>query len=343
MARLRTSCRRAAIAGLVAMACIGIGAARDRPGIFWGVAESGLELGRGPKAGTNYAIPDPRYYLDHGVRLIRLPFQIGRMQPQPRAPLDGAFIQRMRAIVQLDQAHGAVTVIDPHAYGFFNIDGHPSDILTDPAAAADYVDLMRRIAATFVHDDVAIALMNEPHTGSDIAYSAIWNAAIAAIRDAGFTGTIIVPHAHWSNAADISPQRPFTGHIIDPLNRWVLEVHLYLDPDSTGTYRHPVANAEVGHDRLAGAIAWSRQSRIKLFLGETGAPPDPTGLAALHRVLQDVASAPDAVWGIALWGAGPWWKPNYPMRLDPIDGAPRPQFTMLENTFAVTPPQGGAP
>jgi hypothetical protein len=44
-------------------------------------------------------------------------------------------------------------------------------------------------------------------------------------------------------------------------------------------------------------------------------------------------AAPDAFWGIALWGAGPWWKPNYPMRLDPIDGVARPQFVALENTF----------
>jgi endoglucanase len=310
-----------------------ISAAVAKSPILWGVSESGLELGHGPKAGTNYAIPNPSYYLRHDVLLIRLPFQIVRMQPQPQSPLDAAFVQKMRAIVRLDEDHGAVTVIDPHGYGFFDIDGRPGDLLTDPAAASDYVDLMRRIAAVFAHDDVAIGLMNEPHTGSDLAYSAIWNQAIAAIRGAGFLRTILVPHAHWSNAADISPQHPFTGHIVDPLHNWALEVHLYLDPDGTGTYRQPVTNVSIGRERLSGAIAWSRRSGIKLFVGETGAPPDPMGMAALHVVLNEVAAAPDAIWGIALWGAGAWWKPGYPMRLDPIDGVPRPQFRALEHTF----------
>jgi endoglucanase len=123
------------------------------------------------------------------------------------------------------------------------------------------------------------------------------------------------------------------GHIDDPRHNWVLEVHLYLDPNSTGTYRQPVARAEIGRQRLAGAIAWSRQSGVKLFLGETGAPPTSLGLSALQGVLSDVAAAPDVFWGIALWGAGPWWKRDYPMRLDPINGVDRPQFVALETTF----------
>ncbi len=324
---------RRILACLLALNCAGIGSAEAHAAILWGVAESGLELGRGMKAGTNYAVPDPGYYLQHHVRLIRLPFQISRLQPQAQGPLDPAFLHAMTMIVHRDADHHALTVIDPHGYGFYAIDGKPADLLRDPAAAAGYVDLMGRIGAVFAHEDVAIALMNEPHTGSDIAYAAIWNKAIAAIRAAGFAGTILVPHAHWSSAADISPAHPFTGPIIDPVHNWVLEVHLYLDPDSTGTYRHPVANAAIGRERLSGAIAWSRQSGIKLFLGETGAPPDSLGLSALQGVLDEVAAAPDVFWGIALWGAGPWWKPDYPMRLDPVDGVARPQFTALAHTL----------
>ena len=334
--RLSRLVARTMLGFIVAARCAGVepaAAAGARSPVLWGVAESGLELGRGTRAGTNYSVPDPSYYLRHDVRLIRLPFQLSRLQPQPQAPLDPAFIRAIKTIVHLDQGHGAVTVLDPHGYGFYDVAGKPADILKDPAAAADYVDLMRRIGVAFAHDDVAIGLMNEPHTGSDAAYAVIWNQAIAAIRGAGFTGTILVPHAHWSNAADLSPERPFTGHIIDPLHNWVLELHLYLDPDSTGTYRQPVANAGIGRQRLAGAIAWSRQSGVKIFLGETGAPADSVGMSALHGVLNDVAAAPEVFWGIALWGAGAWWKPNYPMRLDPIDGVARPQFVALEDTF----------
>jgi endoglucanase len=308
-------------------------AAHPSSGILWGVAESGLELGKGTKAGTNYSVPDPSYYLAHNVRLIRLPFQITRLQPHPMAPLDADFVRYMKAIVSADHAGGAITVLDPHGYGFYDVDGKPADLLQDNAAAADYVDLMSKLAAAFAHDDVAISLMNEPHTGSDASYAALWNKAIAAIRATGFRGTILVPHAHWGNARDISPQQPYEGSIQDPLHNWVLEVHLYLDPDSTGTYRQPVANATVGHERLAGAIAWAKASGVKLFLGETGSPPDATGVAALKEVLNDVAMNPDVFWGVSLWGAGAWWKPNYPMRLDPVDGVARPQFLALEDAF----------
>jgi len=264
---------------LAAVLCIGLGssaaqaaALHDSSSILWGVSESGLEFGKGTKAGTNFAVPDPAYYLQHGVRLIRLPFQIARLQPQAQGPLDPNFLGYLKKITAEDHAGGAITVLDPHGYGFMDANGKPRDILADPAAATDYVEFMRRLAEAFAHEDVAIGLMNEPHTGSDEDYARIWNQAIAAIRQAGFNGTILVPHAHWSTAADITPQAPFAGRIVDPANNWVLELHSYLDPDGTGTYRKPVASSEIGIERLAGAIAWSRKVGVRIFLGETGAP-----------------------------------------------------------------------
>jgi hypothetical protein len=76
----------------------------------------------------------------------------------------------------------------------------------------------------------------------------------------------------------------------------ILELHSYLDPDGTGTYRQSVASTTIGAERLAGAIAWSRQSGIRLFLGETGAPPDAMGLAAVQTMFDEISSAPDVFW-----------------------------------------------
>jgi len=293
-----------------------------------------MDFGKGPIVGRNFAVPNPTYYLAHGVKLVRIPFEIDRIQPAPLGPLAPAIVADLQKIVAMDHAAGAITVLDPHGYGFFDIDGKPEDILQNPAAAADYVDLMRRIATAFVHEDIAIGLMNEPHTGDDQNYAAIWNRAIAAIRQAGFTGVILVPHAHWSAATDISPGTPFSGTIIDPGNNWVLELHSYLDPDGTGTYRQQVASPLIGVQRLAGAIAWSQASGVGLFLGETGAPPDLAGMAAFKAELDEIAKSPKVFWGVAVWGAGPWWKPNYPMRLDPIAGTARPQFLALEKMLS---------
>ena len=326
------------IAAAIAAAALAVGGcrteARSRPAAapttLWGVSESGMEFGHGMKAGTNYVVPDPGYYLARGITLIRLPVQIDRLLPVHGAPLDPQLVAEIDGIIGKDRQAGAVTVIDPHGYGFINEDGKPRDILQDAQARADYVDLMGKLGASFHGDGVAIGLMNEPHTGADEAYAPIWNDAIAAMRRAGYHGVVLVPHAHWSAAHDISPDTPFGGRIVDPEHRWVLELHSYLDPDGTGTYRKPVASATIGAERLAGAIAWSRKTGVRIFLGETGGPPDPAGIAAFSGLLETVQAAPDVFWGIAIWGAGPWWKPNYPMRLDPIGDAPRPQFRALE-------------
>ncbi len=321
--------------GLIGLSlCTTVAAAPSGRDTLWGVNDSGLEFGKGAKAGTNYAVPDPTYYLSQGFQLVRLPFQIARLVPVPGGALDPVFTAVLQSIIDKDRAFGAVTVLDPHGYGFMDKDGTPRDILLDAAARADYVDMMRRMAAAFQTDGLAIGLMNEPHTGSDDAYAPIWNDAIAAMRQAGYHGVVLVPHAHWSSAADISPDRPYVGQITDPDRNWVLELHSYLDPDNTGTYRKPVESTAIGAARLSGAIAWSRQTGIRLFLGETGGPADPIGLGALTTMLASVSAAPDVFWGITLWGAGPWWKPNYPMRLDPIDGIARPQLVALRQAMS---------
>ena len=140
-----------------AVLCIGIGGSAARAAalhdllpILWGVSESGLEFGKGTKAGTNFAVPDPAYYLQHGVRLIRLPFKIARLQPQAQGPFDPKFLGYLKKITAEDHAGGAITVLDPHGYGFMDANGKPRDILADPAAATDYVEFMRRLAEAFV-------------------------------------------------------------------------------------------------------------------------------------------------------------------------------------------------
>lgn len=307
--------------------------AHAAPAIKWGVNESGLEFGNGQVAGTNFVVPDPTYYLQHGVTLIRVPFKLSRLQPTQGGPLDPSYAHDLQSIIAKDTAAHAITVLDPQGFGFYDINGYPHDILTDPSAASGYIDMMTRIAQTFGKENVVLGLMNEPHTGADTAYAPIWNRAIAAIRHAGYHGIILVPHAHWSSAADIKPNKPFTGVIIDPENNWVLELHMYMDADSTGTYRKPTVSAQIGAERIAGAIAWSKQSHIRIYLGETNAPDTPVGLAALRNTLDEVAAAPDVFWGVTLWGAGPWWKPDYPLRLDPVNGKDQAQFTLLEQTF----------
>lgn len=321
------------LAALGAMLTSSTALAESGHSILWGVNESGMDFGSGNIAGKNFAYPQPKYYLAHGVTLIRVPFQITRLQAQPNGPLTQPVVDEIMKIIDQNQASGAVTVLDPHEYGFYKINNNPQDLLKNEEAAADYVDFMRRLAETFGQKNIAIGLMNEPHTGSDADYAVLWNRAIAAIRQTGFRGVILVPHAHWSNASDLTPEHPYEGHIIDSGHNWVLEVHSYMDPDGSGTYKQPVVSEDIGVKRLEGAIAWARQSKTRLFLGEIGAPDTPTGLAALQNTFDIIKAAPDVFWGVAMWGGGAWWKPDYPLRLDPVDGTDRPQFMLFKKAM----------
>ncbi len=106
--------------------------------ILWGINDSGLDFGHGNIAGTNFSVPNPSYYLAHGVQLVRIPFQITRLQPRPDGPLAPAIVQDLKKVIAQDHAAGAITVLDPHGYGFFNIDGKPQDILKNPEAESAY-------------------------------------------------------------------------------------------------------------------------------------------------------------------------------------------------------------
>lgn len=270
---------------------------------LFGINDSGLEFGSAVipgKANTNFASPSPAYYLGLGVKVVRVPYQIRRLQSAPGAALTAAYLGYLQGIASADTAGGAVTVIDPHGFGTIGSE----DITIEPGTT-DYIDHISRVAEAFAgQPKVALGLMNEPHQQSDAAYLPVWNAAITAIRAAGFTGVVVVPRTAYSSPVGMSAASPFP--IVDPLKNWVLEIHCYPDPDDSGTFNAAIASATVGSDRLAGAIAWSKASGVKLFLGEFGTPSDAASIAALHSMYATINANPGV-----FWGAGPWWATTY--------------------------------
>ena len=115
----------------------------------------------------------------------------------------------------------------------------------------------------------------------------------------------------------------------DPDHNVVVEVHNYLDPNQSGTYTSPIASTNVGSQQLAAAIAWSEQTGIKLYVGETGTPSDNASVAALSRELFTIDTAGGSFWGVSLWSAGPWWPSSYVMDLNPVNGVIAPQMVAL--------------
>ena len=323
---------RALTAALLCLLLPGLAAAAP----MFGINESGLEFGSGVRPGKlnkDYVQPNPAYYLGLGVKIVRIPYLLNRMQTAPGTPLDPAYLGNVLAIAKAVVAAGAVAVVDPHNFGDVGTDGVNRDIATDPIGTANYEDAITRMAQALANQPgMALELMNEPNEQPDAAYVALWDKVIPLIRNAGFTGTIVVPHGAWDSA--LSVQATSQLSVTDPLNKWVLDVHSYLDPNNSGTYTQPIASAAVGVDRLAGVIAWSKATGVQVLLGETGAPSDAASVAALANELAAVSANPQVFWGVTLWGAGPWWPAAYSMHLDPINGAMRPQTAALVAAMA---------
>ena len=300
-----------------------------------GVNLSGLEMGHGLTETGQWTVPDPTTMLGERVEIIRLPFKLERLQPGALGPLDPNYLGDITSILAEAAAGKAMTVLDPHNYGYIWTDSTASSqaIGIVPEATADYLDVMTKLAAAVRGKPlVAIGLMNEPHVQTCPQLAPVWQQAITAMRGAGFTGVITVPATDWQHADNFvaSGCAALLADLSDPQNNLVYEVHNYLDPGQSGQYQYPIAASDVGSLQLAPAIAWARQTGSRLFVGETGTPSDPTSLAALRDELTTVDDASDVFWGLTMWGAGPWWPPTYDLRLDPVNGVLEPQMALLE-------------
>jgi endoglucanase len=321
---------------LAALAGLTIDAAQA--GTLFGVNLSGMEQGSGNLAGTNYAVPDPTYLDGQNVQVIRLPFLLERLQNAGQ-PLNSDVLGYITGILQKNAAANVVTVLDPHDYGYIGTDGTSREIGVDPVGTAEYVDAVTKLAAAVVGmPNVAFGLMNEPHDQSCAELAPVWQRAITAIRGTGFTGPIMVPPTNWSHADTLvsSGCAALFGALQDPEHGIVVEVHNYLDPNQSGEYQDPIAALDVGWRQLAPAIAWSEQTGIKLFVGETGSPPDGFSVAALSNELRTISAAGGSFWGVTLWSAGPWWPASYVMDLNPVNGVIAPQMVALSK-YTTTP------
>ena len=317
----------AALVALLSSAC-----ASAAP--LFGVNLSGLEMGHGLTEAGQWTVPDPTYMLSQRVSVIRLPFDLERLQPAALGPLDPNYLGDITSIMAENAAAKVMTVLDPNNYGYIWTDSTASSqaIGVVAEATADYLDVMTKLAAAVRGKPlVAIGLMNEPHAQTCAQLAPVWQAAINAIRGAGFTGVITVPGTDWQHSDTFVSTgcAALLSSLTDAQNNLVFEMHNYLDPGESGQYQHPIASPGVGAQQLAPAIAWARQTGNRLFVGETGTPGDPTSLAALRDELVAVADAPDVFWGLAMWGAGPWWPVDYNLRLDPVGGVAEPQMVLF--------------
>jgi endoglucanase len=283
--------------------------------------------------GRDYIYPEPAevlYFLKKGMNTIRLPFRWERLQARLYDDFDAAEIRRIDNVVRLVTSQGARIVLDLHNYGRYRRKTVGSPETPIAAFAAFWTQLSQRYKS---NDRVIFGLMNEPHGIPATAWQEASTAAIKAIRDTGATNLILVPGTAWTGAHSWMQRKEGASNaeamiaVTDPLNNFAYEVHQYFDWDYTGT-RPECGSEHIGVTTLKPFTEWARQHRRRAFLGEFGAAPNATCLAALENMLEYMQANSDVWLGWTYWAAGSWWK-NYPFSVHPEAGIDKPQMPIL--------------
>lgn len=304
---------------------------------YRGINLAGAEFGDHTLPGTydvEYTYPTAEevdFFIAQGMNVFRLPFKWERLQPSTFAPFDSAEAGRIAEFVSHATARGAAVVLDPHNYAYYY-----DDVIGSSAVEiAAYVDLWTKLAASYQdNDQVFFGLMNEPiDIDSDVWFVAA-NAAIAGIREVGAPNLVLVPGNYYSGAHSWTsdnnglPNSDGLLRIVDPLDNFVVEVHQYLDSDSSGTSGLCV-NDGVGSKRLEDFTDWLYDNELQGFLGEFGAGDGRTCLSALDDMLDFVDEHSEVWLGWTYWAAGPWWG-DYIFEVHPDGGlANDPQLEIL--------------
>ncbi len=302
-----------------------------------GINLAGAEFGETKLPGTyevDYIYPssaDVDIFAKLGMNVIRLPFRWERLQRAIGQDFDADELARLQVIVKDIVGRKMRVILDPHNYARYD-----GKIVGADLEASAFANFWGKLAGLFADNDLVVfGLMNEPHDMSTETWLDDANAAIAAIREAGAKNLILVPGNGWTGGHSWSasfygtPNADVMSGVVDPENRFVFELHQYLDADSSGGGSSCVSDT-IGAERLADVTAWLRAHGRQGFLGEFGSPPEMGCLKPIDNLLAYVGENSDVWMGWTAWAAGPWWGES-PLTLQPRDnGKARPQVLVLE-------------
>jgi endoglucanase len=318
--------------------------ARPRSRLLRGINLAGAEFGESHMPGTfgtHYTYPDAATFArfnSYGFDCVRLPIRWERLQPDIDAAFDEAEWGRLGGAVRAARQHDQTIIIDVHnsARRRVRADGFAAEHMIGSAlvpldALARFWAQLARMTLSDAH--VVHGIMNEPADIEPRVWLEIANRTIAAIRGAGAGQLILAPGVDWTGAHSwFSSGNTLMQRLVDTKRNMAIEVHQYLDTDSSGRSGRSVSPT-IGSERLEAFQEWAREHRFKAFLGEFGAGADPTSVAALTDMLIEVERNPDVWIGWAAWAAGPWWPPDEPLRLEPDAGGILPAQTRAMMRF----------
>ena len=247
--------------------------------------------------GVHYGWPTVEeldYWQSKGIQLIRLPFLWERLQPALNGAFDRDYLAGLEDTVKMMGQRNMFVILDVHNYAKY----HGELIGTDAVPLAAFGDLWRRLADVF-KDNPAVygyGLMNEP---GPCDWASAAQVAIDAIRQVDMATRIYVANDYPAWAATYATGdlavwaekkmpigNPKMLHDPSNLLRW--ELHVYLDHDASGKYKHTYQHeidrtdgpgARVGPDigvkRVKPFVEWLNKYDQIGFIGEYSAPANP--------------------------------------------------------------------
>jgi endoglucanase len=313
-----------------------------------GVSLAGAEFGQlvPGQHGRDYIYPgfaDFKFCAAQGFNVVRLPFKWDRLQPALGKPFDPGEWAHIAEAMATAATLGLSLILDPHNYARRRVrdDDFTEDhmIGTDLVPVAAFTDFWNGLAArTKDQRHVIFGIMNEPADIDAEAWLAIANATLAAIRASGAANLVLVPGVAYTGAHSwYRAGNTVMGGIRDSANNFAIEVHQYLDGNSSGTTGNAVSET-IGAERLQAFQTWARENKFKAFLGEFGAGPEPENLKALENIIREVENNRDIWIGWTAWAAGPWWPDSEPLKLSLDKTGTIPPQTKVLSHFARSGP-----
>lgn len=350
---VRTTGRAMAAIGVAALAGIGLSnalpsdtavaeqpARAHGPSImrYTGVNMAGGEFGNvlTGRHGFQYMYPEARDvapFVAYGMNTVRLPVRWERLQPVPGGALNP------RELQLVDRSIGAMGGVKLIVLDIHNYAGHAGVKLGTPGLPVTALaDLWSKLARHYgKNQKVAFGLMNEPSGLSPLVWRDAAERAIKAVRKTGARNLVLVPGTLWTGAHSWNRGGPMSNAALfadfsDPGGNFAIEMHQYLDSDSSGT-KSTCVDADAVERRMTFATNWLRDRGFRGFLGEFGAASNPACLASLEALLKHMKANDDVWLGWTYWAAGRWWG-KYPMSIQPQRKVAKPQAFILNQYLA---------
>lgn len=282
------------------------------------------------KHGTNYFFPPEGYFqqwFDRGIRSVRFPIKWERLQPTLNGALDPEYSGLIEKMLRQAADYDISIILDVHNYARYrgNLIGSPEV----PNSA--FQNLMERIALRYKGQTALYAydIMNEPY-GADSAWPAAAQAGINGVRKYDRTRPIYIEGTSWSSAARWPRYGDALLSLKDPVDNLVFSAHIYIDSNSSGSYKEaPAADYDLmtGVKRAEPFVTWLKKNHKRGHIGEFGVPgDDPRWLQAMDNLL---AYLQDNCIPISYWAAGPAWG-SYKLSIEPAkDGTDKPQWATM--------------